>query len=120
MARPKSEDKRNASLSAATAVFAERGLGAATLAISNAAAVAEGTLFSYFKTKDDLGNELYRQIKLELADAMMSEFPRRKSVRHPLQHIWNCFVSCGVAYPGQHEVLAHVDRSNLLSPDSQK
>src|SRR5260370_35620628 len=104
MARPKSEDKRNASLSAATAVFAERGLGAATLAISNAAAGAEGTLFTYFKTKDDLVNELYRQIKLELADAMMSEFPRRKSVGHRLQPIWADFVNVGEANPLQPKV----------------
>ncbi len=120
MARPKSEDKRNAILSAATEVFAERGLGAATLAISNAAAVAEGTLFTYFKTKDDLVNELYRQIKLELADAMMSEFPRRKSVRHRLQHIWDCFVNWGVANPVQRKVLAQLEVSNRLSAESKK
>jgi AcrR family transcriptional regulator len=77
MARPKSEDKRNAILDAATRVFAERGLTAApTSEISKQAGVAEGTLFTYFKTKDDLMNALYREIKLELADAMMSGFPR--------------------------------------------
>jgi AcrR family transcriptional regulator len=64
MARPKSEDKRNAILSAATEVFAERGLSAATSAISSAAGVAEGTLFTYFKTKDELINALYRETKL--------------------------------------------------------
>ena len=66
MARPKSEDKRNAILSAATEVFAERGLSAATSAISTAAGVAEVPLFTYFKTKDELINALYREIKLEL------------------------------------------------------
>ena len=75
MARSKSEDKRNAILSAATQVFAERGLGAPTSAISQASGVAEGTLFTYFPTKDELINALYREIKLELADAMMSNFP---------------------------------------------
>ena len=79
MARPKSEDKRNAILEAATRLFAERGLTAApTSEISKHAGVAEGTLFTYFKTKDDLINALYREIKLELADAMMSDFPRKK------------------------------------------
>ena len=65
MARPKSEDKRNAILDAATRVFAERGLAAApTSEISRRAGVADGTLFTYFKTKDDLINALYREIKL--------------------------------------------------------
>src|SRR5580700_3464724 len=98
MARPRSEDKRNAILDAATHVFAERGLTAApTSEISKQAGVAEGTLFTYFKTKDDLVNALYREIKLELADAMISGFPRKKSVRARLRHVWEGFVNWGVA-----------------------
>src|ERR1700732_5584103 len=120
MARAKSEDKRNAILSAATEVFAERGLGAATSAISSTAGVAEGTLFTHFKTKDDLVNELYRCIKLELADAMMSGFPRKKSVRHRLQHIWDCFVKWGVANPVQRKVLAQLEVSGRLSLESKR
>ena len=90
MARAKSEDKRNAILSAATEVFAERGLAAATSAISHAAGVAEGTLFTYFGTKDELINALYCAIKLELADAMMSGFPRKQSVRNRLHKPAGC------------------------------
>jgi AcrR family transcriptional regulator len=54
MAKPKSENKRNAILSAAIQVFAERGLGAPTAAITSAAGIAEGSLFTYIKTKDEL------------------------------------------------------------------
>jgi hypothetical protein len=61
MAKPKSEDKRNALLSAAVQVFAERGLGAPTAAIMSAAGIAEGSLFTYFKT----------------------------GVRHRLERVWN-------------------------------
>ena len=82
MAKPKSEDKRNSILSAATQVFAERGLGAPTAAITSAAGIAEGSLFTYFKTKDELINALYCELKLELADSMMSGFPRKQSVPH--------------------------------------
>src|SRR5450432_587576 len=99
MARPQSEDKRNAILSAATDVFSERGLNAPTSAISSAAGVAEGTLFTYFKTKDELVNALYREIKQELADAMMSDFPRRSSIRNRLQHVWNRYTGWGIANP---------------------
>src|ERR1700681_4925503 len=79
MARPKSEDKRNAILEDATRLFAERGLTAPRPSeIPKQAGVAEGTLFTYFKTKDDLINALYREIKLELADAMMSDPPEEE------------------------------------------
>jgi AcrR family transcriptional regulator len=77
VARPKSEGKRNAILDAATRLFAERGLAAGpTSVISKRAEVAEGTLFTDFESKDDLIDARYREIKLELADAMMSDFPR--------------------------------------------
>src|ERR1700729_1026753 len=119
MARPKSEDKRNAILSAATEVFAERGLSAATSAISSAAGVAEGTLFTYFKTKDDLINALYREIKLELADAMMSAFPRKKKVGTRLRHVWDRYVNWGIANPNQRKVLAKLTVSEVLTKESR-
>jgi len=119
VARPKSEDKRNAILDAATRVFAECGLTAApTSEISKEAGVAEGTLFTYFKTKDDLMNALYREIKLELADAMMSGFPRKKSVRTRLQHVWDGYVNWGVTNSEQRKVLAQLLVSGVLSKES--
>src|SRR5882672_9607253 len=119
MARPKSEDKRNAILNAAIEVFAERGLGAATSAISGTAGVAEGTLFTYFKTKDKLINALYREIKLELADAMMSGFPRKQRVRTRLRHVWDGYVNWGIANPKQRKVLAQLQVSEVLTEESR-
>ncbi len=140
MARPKSEDKRNAILDAATRLFAERGLAAApTSEISKRAGVAEGTLFTYFKTKDDLINALYREIKLELdfktkddlinalyreiklelADAMMSDFPRKMNVRARLRHVWDRYVKWGIANPKQRKVLAQLQVSEVLTNESR-
>jgi AcrR family transcriptional regulator len=120
VARPKSEDKRNAILEAAMRLFAERGLAAApTSEISNWAGVAEGTLFTYFRTKDDLINSLYREIKLELADAMMSDFPRKKNVRTRLRHVWGRYVKWGIANPKQRKVLAQLQVSEILTKESR-
>jgi AcrR family transcriptional regulator len=120
VARPKSEDKRNAILDGATRLFAERGLAAApTSEISERAGVAEGTLFTYFKTKDDLINALYREIKLELADAMMSDFPRKKNVRTRLRHVWDRYVDWGIANPRQRKVLAQLTVSEVLTKESK-
>ena len=120
MARPKSEDKRNAILDAATRLFAERGLTAApTSEISKQAGVAEGTLFTYFRTKDDLISALYREIKLELADAMMSDFPRKKNVRTRLRHVWDRYMNWGIANPNQRKVLAQLQVSEVLTKESR-
>ncbi len=102
MARPKDLDKRNSILDAAADVFAERGLDASpTAEISKRAGVAEGTLFTYFKSKDDLINALYCDIKLDLADSLMAGFPRRKSVRARVQHIWDSFTVWAIDNPNR-------------------
>jgi len=120
VARPKSEDKRNAILDAATRLFAERGLTAApTSEISKQAGVAEGTLFTYFHTKDDLINALYREIKLELGDAMMSDFPRKNNVRTRLRHVWDRYVNWGIANPKQRKVLGQLQVSEALTKESR-
>jgi len=119
VARPKSEDKRNAILDAATRLFAERGLTAApTSEISKQAGVAEGTLFTYFKTKDDLINALYREIKLELADAMMSDFPEEEG--------WYQAATClgslcelGHCESQAAQVLAQLTVSEVLTKESR-
>jgi AcrR family transcriptional regulator len=119
MSRPRSDNKRDRILSAAIRVFAERGLSAPTSAISKAAEVAEGTLFTYFETKDDLVNALYREIKLELAGVMMSDFARKKDVRSKLRHIWNAYVNWGVAQPDRRRLLAYLKVSDRLTEETK-
>lgn len=46
MARPKSEDKKQALLEAATAAFAQSGIAASTALIARNAGVAEGRCFA--------------------------------------------------------------------------
>src|ERR1700691_4989577 len=108
MARPKSDDKREAILEAAMSIFAAQGLAAPTAAISKAAGVAEGTLFTYFHTKDDLINALYREIKIQLAGALMSGFARKKDTRSKLRHVWDAYVDWGVQNPRARTVLAQL------------
>jgi len=71
VARPKSEDKKQALLEAATAAFAQSGIAASTALIARKAGVAEGTLFRYFATKDDLLNALYVHLKQDLCQTML-------------------------------------------------
>jgi AcrR family transcriptional regulator len=95
MARPKSEERRRAILNALTETVALRGLSASTLTVAKLARVSEGTIFKYFTTKDELLNALYRELKLETVDVLVSGFPRRLSVRARLQHVWDRYVEWG-------------------------
>jgi AcrR family transcriptional regulator len=103
MARPKSEDKRNAILAAAAEVIAEQGLGAPTARIAKLAGVAEGTLFTYFANK------------AELRDVMMSRYPRHASVRERAHYVWNQFVDWGVAQPQKRRAMAQLSVSERLT-----
>jgi AcrR family transcriptional regulator len=116
MARPLSEDRRASLLDAATKVFAEHGLSAPTALISKTAEVSEGSFFTYFKTKDDMINALYREIRLDLAYAVMDGFPRRGTVRERLEHIWVRYVSWGVANPVARKALKHLSISSAITP----
>ncbi len=106
MARPKSEDKKQALLEAATAAFAQSGIAASTSAIARSAGVAEGTLFRYFATKDELLNELYLAIKLRLVRTMIPGLdPDEKRPKENARNIWNSYIDWGVRNPMEHKAI---------------
>jgi TetR/AcrR family fatty acid metabolism transcriptional regulator len=74
-------DKRARILEAAIKVFAERGFHSATVAeIARAAGVADGTIYLYFKGKDDLLLRLFDEKMTELlADAKAAIAQERTS-----------------------------------------
>ncbi|WP_233237953.1 TetR/AcrR family transcriptional regulator [Bordetella sp. LUAb4] len=105
MARPRSEDKRNAILAAAARVVSSEGVSAATARISKDAGVAEGTLFTYFENKDVLFNELYLYLKAGVRESMMKGFTTKGSAEHRVRQAWNGYLDWGVAYPDGHRAL---------------
>jgi AcrR family transcriptional regulator len=115
MARPRSDDKRNAILAAATEVVAKRGLGAPTAKIAKLAGVAEGTLFTYFQNKDELFNQLYLELKGELREAMLSTLPRAQNVRSRLRHGWKQYVRWSVSNPLKRKALAQLGVSDRVT-----
>ena len=119
MARPKSNHKRQAILDAAMEIFAERGIAhAPTAAISSAAGVAEGTLFTYFKTKDELLNELYRELRKEI-DREMAEFPFTADVRTRLHFVWDKFLNMALKRPTRLKVQQQLRGSGRLLKEAE-
>ncbi|SEF24469.1 TetR/AcrR family transcriptional regulator [Variovorax sp. NFACC27] len=120
MARPRSEDKRNAILDAAIAEFAIRGAWSTpTSAVSRAAGVAEGTLFTYFASKEVLVNELYRQLKTELAEVMLADWPEEADPKTKYRHVWDRYVYWGVDNPEKFKVMSQLKVSDQVSDESR-
>tara|TARA_R110001583_G_scaffold25945_2_gene93726 strand:+ start:1024 stop:1587 length:564 start_codon:yes stop_codon:yes gene_type:complete len=83
-------NKRDLLLEAATKLFVQRGLHATpTSAISKEAGVSAGILFHYFKTKDDLIDELYVSIKKEYTSSILNDIDKIRSDLGKLRLIWS-------------------------------
>ncbi|UNK49803.1 TetR/AcrR family transcriptional regulator [Lysobacter sp. S4-A87] len=119
MARPRSEDKRNALLAAAIEVFAEDGINAPTARIAKVAGVAEGTLFTYFSNKDELLNHLYLEIKRELREAMLSTYPRAADIKQRARHVWRTYVDWGLVNVDKRKVVAQLVVSDRITEDTR-
>ena len=119
MARPRSDDKRRAILEAAARVFAERGVSdSPTSAISKAAGVAEGTIFTYFKSKEELMNELYLEFRREFAKRV-ADFPRRGNIRAQLRYLWDEYLAAGTANPARLRVQMRLRASGKLFKENE-
>jgi len=105
MARPKSPEKRNALLAAAIELIAEQGLSVPTAKIAQVAGVSEGTLFTYFQTKERLLNDLYLALKRGEREEMMREYPFEASLEERARHFWKRNVAFGVNHPNTYKVL---------------
>lgn len=96
----KVEDKRQAILDAALALFAEQGFhGTSVPDIARKAGVAAGTIYRYFDGKDALVNVLYRHWR-EIAQAfMLNDFPLEASPREQFGAYWRRLVQFALEQP---------------------
>ncbi|MBT2766275.1 TetR/AcrR family transcriptional regulator [Stenotrophomonas sp. ISL-67] len=115
MARPLSDAKRTAILAAAAEQVAARGVGASTAQIAKAAKVAEGTVFTYFETKDALLNALFVQLEERLALAIGGSFPADAEVRDQLLHVWNALIVWGAQRPVDRMALRQLKVSERIT-----
>ena len=120
MARPKSDDRRSAIVSAAIRVIAANGLGAPTAAIAKEAGVSNGSLFTYFETKADLLNRLYVELKVEMAAAALDGLPPGGDIRKQAFYIWSHWLRWATSCPDKRRTLAYLDVSDEITPESRQ
>ncbi|MES2465376.1 MAG: TetR/AcrR family transcriptional regulator [Armatimonadota bacterium] len=119
MARPKSEDKRNAILAAAIRVIVTQGLSAPTATIAHEAGVANGSLFTYFKTKADLLNQLYLELKTEMGTAALAGLPPDAAIRDQMFHFWSNWMRWATSNPEKRRVMAQLTVSEEITPETR-
>lgn len=119
MARPRSEEKQIALLNAATQIVAAQGLGAPTSLIAKRAGVAEGTLFRYFPTKDDLFNELFVYLTNDLSETLKRNYNATYPLKVRTRTLWNNYIEWGITHYAAHSVMSQLAVSEKIRPDTQ-
>lgn len=115
MARPKSLEKRDALLAAAIKLIAEQGLSVPTSRIAQGAGVAEGTLFTYFETKEQLLSDLYLTLKREARANVMRDYPFQASLKERARYFWDTSVTFSVNHPDKYKVVALLSLSDHIN-----
>src|ERR687889_2788708 len=86
--RPTVADKREAILRAAIRVFAHNGYFNSKVAdIASEAGVADGTVYLYFKSKEDILHSIFDRSVEEALDAARKQIERVKDPREKLRQI---------------------------------
>ena len=119
MARPRSDEKRNAILEAATRVVVAQGLSAPTAGIAKEAGVANGSFFTYFETKADLFNQLYLELKEEMAAAAMKNLRRDAELPEQFFHLWRNWMTWALSSPEKRRALAQLGVSEEIKPETR-
>lgn len=86
MSKKKSKDKYNRIIKAATKIFAKKGFYKAKISeIAKEAGVADGTIYIYFKSKDDILISLFSEQMKAVLDNMMSKISEKDSPSKKLE-----------------------------------
>jgi AcrR family transcriptional regulator len=120
MPRPRSDEKRSAILEAATRIIVTQGLSAPTAGIAKEAGVANGSLFTYFETKDDLFNQLYLELKGEMAATALKGMPAKAGLREQFFHVWQNWTQWAVSFPEKRRALAQLSVSGEITAKSRE
>ena len=112
----KSSESREKILATSLMLFTERGFfGTPTSLISKEAGVATGTLFFYFRTKEELIDTLYRRVKSEAAEAMCRGFAAEKTVKAKIRLIGTNAVAWGIENPKKLKFMEQFAHSPFVS-----
>jgi AcrR family transcriptional regulator len=93
---------------------------AATATIAKEAGVSNGSLFTYFETKADLLNQLYIELKAEMAAAALDGLPTESDIRKQVLHMWSHWLRWAMSCPEKRRTLAHLGVSDDITSESRQ
>ncbi|MDR3476280.1 MAG: TetR/AcrR family transcriptional regulator [Devosia sp.] len=109
-------DKRGRILDAAAQLIVQNGLESPMSAIAARAGVATGSLYNYFKSKNEMIAAVYARLADEIADAIVAEIDRSLSHRERLMRYVNAYIDFFWADPGRAILFEYLANVPLIPP----
>jgi len=113
--------KKEQILKTALTLFIENGLEKTpTSLISKEAGVATGTLFHHFKTKEDLVNALYLEIKFKVHEAIAESIENAEDIQAKIHALWFNFISWVLKNPDEYRFIIQFGESSLITNSTRE
>jgi TetR/AcrR family transcriptional regulator len=108
------EQRRRHIIDSAEAVFFSRGFAAATMdAIAQKAELSRGTLYLYFKDKDDVHKEIVSKGMNTLHEILTGKMDERTAGITKLEIIWDALIRFSRDYPAYLDAFMHYENRKL-------
>ncbi|TGK06870.1 TetR/AcrR family transcriptional regulator [Leptospira semungkisensis] len=115
------EDKKERILSSALKLFTEKGFeGTPIPDLAKDAGIGAGTIYRYYKNKEELVNELYRYWKNKLKETLATGYPEKAKSKDLFLHLWMALANFYDKYPEAFEFLELHYHSPYLDQASKK
>ncbi|PKA17953.1 MULTISPECIES: TetR/AcrR family transcriptional regulator [Leptospira] len=115
------EDKKERILTSALRLFTEKGFeGTPIPDLAKDAGIGAGTIYRYYKNKEELVNELYRFWKNKLRETLAENYPEKAKSKDLFVHLWKALATFYHRYPEAFEFLELHYHSPYLDQASKK
>jgi AcrR family transcriptional regulator len=113
----KPSDKRVAILNAALGLIAERGFHNTPVSkIADVSGVSAGIIYHYFEGKDELIQELYREVKLEMLQSMTDGYSTDLGYRERFDLLWVNAIRHILSHRDHAAFLEQFESSSYMEP----
>ena len=115
------KEKEQRILDVSLRLFVRRGFhGTSTAEIAKTAGVATGTLFHYFKTKEELINRLYLYTKENMLNEIREYYDDKETFKENIKALWLKFVYFGVNNPDKFQFILTFHCSPYITSFTQE
>ncbi len=121
MVRQKSRDKEIAILEATKELVAKESIQfASTAKIAKLANVAQGTIFVYFPTKENLFNELFIYISEKMLQSIQRQISTYDATKDLFKTVWESYIEWGVNNPDDYFAHSKLTVSSIITNESRE